>query len=99
MLELVQRMVYVSDDLADDLAVSLGEEELRVRMLEIGVLFAAKKAGVELGRHRDPARVVAMELRGKAEEGLEVLRGGHRPDGYRHNSHLMRRRLAGRDAG
>jgi len=81
-------MIDMGDHLTHHLALSLREKVLRVGMLEIRILVPVQYLRACFWWRGYPARLVAMQAVGEVDEGLEVLLGGHWPDGYRHQAEL-----------
>ena len=78
---LLDQLVDLGADPADDLAAALGQPELRAGMLEPRVLAGRDQAVDLVLERRDPGRVVLVDLPGEVDEGLAVLLGLDRADG------------------
>ena len=67
-----QRLVDLGADPPDRLAVALGEEELHLAVLEVGVLLAVEELHPLEDQRRHPLRVVAVEAERDLDEALPL---------------------------
>ena len=78
---LEHQVVDLGADPADDPAVALGQPQLRLGMLEPGVLLRVDQAVNLVLQRRHPGRIVLVDVPGEVDEGLAVGLGLDGADG------------------
>ena len=80
LVDVAAQAANLGGDAAHGLARPLGQEELHLCMLEIGVLFRIEVLEAFEVKRRHPVGVVPVKGEGHIEEGLDVCLAAHRPD-------------------
>jgi hypothetical protein len=83
-LELPEVAIDVGGDPPHDAAVPLGQEVLRLGVLEERVAPAVELLADEQAQRRDPVRLVPVQAVRQVDEGPQVASSAHRPDAQCH---------------